>query len=77
MNEDTTGVNPLQRIAEIDPEAVGIVADYMTRSAEDTARIEKMVREWDLRELDEWKRRALDAEARLDRIEANFNGLLD
>lgn len=66
----------MQQLAEESPEAVGMVATYLAASERERSRIDEMVEEHRQRELDEWKERALKAEAQLYKIEQRVMSLL-
>lgn len=62
---DTSGSHPFAELARQSPEAVGIVAKYLENSAQERERIEDAARTRLEDELQEWKLRALRAEAQL------------
>lgn len=62
---------------EAGPEAAGLVASLMERNAVEAAWAEEQSRKGLERERDEWRERAFEAEARLERIEQRLAKLLD
>lgn len=68
--------HPVQEIAEKSPLTAGLVAALMERNYDEQVQIQERIRAGIEQERDEWRERALDAEARLRRIEDRIHGLL-
>lgn len=65
------------RIAQESPEAAGLLVQIMDHNARESERIAATVQQGIERERDEWRERALAAEAQLDRIYDRLMGLMD
>lgn len=65
-----------KQIAEQSPDAAGLLVQIMDQNAREAERMAASVQQWAEQERDEWRERALRAEARLDRIEARLWDLL-
>lgn len=63
-------------MAEMSAEATGILVAFIAHNAESAARLNAQIRWWVEDERDEWRERALRAEAELEAVRHRVSGLL-
>lgn len=66
-----------EQIAHMSPEAAGLLVQFMDSNARHNEWLNNTIQSSLERECDEWKERALDAEARLARITDRLFSILD
>lgn len=76
LHMDRDIVEAGEEIARMDPEASGLLAGIMQRNADDAARLDAQIREGVEADRDQWRERALWAEAELDGVRRNIERLM-
>jgi plasmid maintenance system antidote protein VapI len=75
LHLDSEQVDAGRAIAEISPDAAGLLVGVLQRSAEESHSIQERIDAWKDEEIARWRRRALRAEAELRAVRANLDRL--